>query len=104
MGLTIKAIHAHIKHDYPEVTHARAIRDMIKQGRGLSKILECYPHIGYDVEYLELEHKDGGRKYVAYINVGDSYASTFLTGMQGKIIISTLGDVIENLPSTWSVR
>lgn len=100
MKLTIKAIYAHIEHDYT-MEDAKKIHKMIRDGYGPGLIYKHFPHLGYGIEYIELEHKDGSTKTLAYINAGDTYASTFMRNMNGNIVISTVGDLVENLPSTW---
>ena len=101
--ITIKAIHEHIRKDYPLRSDAKRIRDMIERGASLGNIWKIFPRLGYGIEYIEIHHKDGEVKYIGYINVGDTYVTTFIRNLNGNIVLWTVGDFVESLPGTWTV-
>ena len=103
MKPTLKAVTELVEKEYDEVD-AKIIHAMIVRDPGLGAILKKFPQLGYGIEYIEITHKSGRNDTIAYINTGDTYASTLIRDRNGKIIISTIGDVIESLPSTWSAK
>lgn len=104
MKITIKAIHELIRKDYPFRSDAVAVRDHIANNGGLASLLRKFPHLGYSVEYVTLEHKDGSEKEIAYINSGDTYTPTLMRNLNGNIVICDLGTFIETLPATWTAK
>ena len=103
MKPNIKNVTELVEKDYTEI-EAIALHAIIKRDPGLLEIWRLFPHLGYGVEDIVIVHKSGREEVITYINAGDSYSPTLIRGRNGKIIISTIGDVIESLPSTWSVR